>query len=201
MRCLTAAEANAYLGAVGMQIGDWSEIADTTVQREKIRWTTYQAPTKACELLCFARHIAGWLPAGQWKLFQIDNSTFFDVGESSFVEQLLFGTSSGSDVLRCRTFLFEFNKSDTENRIIDLQIANLIFAFLMFEAHAYITSSGSALGQLLAIQDRAVHFGSRDDSGSGAEILLRRFERDPLAAPTWVMDLVVETQKGKAKGS
>src|SRR5438445_2286345 len=41
-----------------------------------------------------------------------------------------------------RTFLFEYTNDDTINKSNDLIIANLVHAFLLFEAHGYVISSG-----------------------------------------------------------
>jgi hypothetical protein len=190
MRPLTAEEANGYLHSVGMQIGDWNQITDSGSQKQAISWVTYEAPKLARELLNFSRHVAGWLPSGAWKLVQLDNSTMFDPTEAAFVGRLMFGPDSHPEFSTHRSYLFDFAAGAQVRSDTELLLANLIFLFLLFESHSYIVSSGSSLGQILAVQDGSVHLGARDKSGSGAELLLRRFERDPLGPPKWVTDVI-----------
>ena len=42
---------------------------------DRSHYVKYQAPKGAQELYNFAQHVASWLPNGNWKVFQIDNST------------------------------------------------------------------------------------------------------------------------------
>jgi hypothetical protein len=180
MKLLTIEEANRYLTTIGMEIGNWNQIVDTSVQNEEICWLNYEAPTRARELLRFSRSVAGWLPKGDWKIVQIDNSSYFDPDRTSLFTGLLFGPEVAPDLSEHRTFLFQFSNSEATNNNTELVIANLVFVLLLLEEHGYVVSSGSTQGQVLGIQDGVVYFCSRDKSISGAEILLRTFERELL---------------------
>jgi hypothetical protein len=138
--------------------------------------------------------VAGWLPRGDWKIVQIDNSNAFSRDEFSLFLGLLFGAEFGRD-LNNRTFLFQYPNSEGASYDTDLMIANAIFALLLLEGHGYVVSSGSARGERLAVQDGAIQFLSRDESMSGAEMLLRRFEREPARHPQWVVDAVAADQQ------
>jgi len=197
MKRLTMQQANAYLRDIGMEVGTWNQIADR--QANKPKWINYRAPRDA--LLNFSHHVAAWLPKGDWKIFQIDNSTgWMDPVQVSLFGGLLFGTEEVPDFIEDRTFLFEFGKKKTGDENSELLISNLIFIFLLFESHGYVVSSNSNRGQLLGVQDGFIYFASRDEKDiDSAECLLRNFERDPLASPSWVSEIFVERQEKVAQ--
>lgn len=190
-RCLTNSQVNAYLHSIGMELGSWNQLAN---KQGEISWVSYAAPTAAKELLNLSRHALAWLPAGAWKLLQLDNSAMLDPTESASLSRVIAGPNEQVDFDSHRTFLIEYDAHQTRNDDKDLLLADLIFLLLLFESHAYIASSASTAGQVLAIQDGSVHFGVRDDKGSGAELLLRRFERDPLAPPKWITEVIARRQ-------
>lgn len=202
MKCLTIQEANTYLNSIGMEIGDWYRITDIPGRQfGKPKWINYQAPKEG--LLNFSHHVAGWLPKGDWKIFQIDHSTgWMDPVQASLFGGLLFGADDIPDLnqIENSTFLFEFGKNKTADENTELLISNLIYVFLLFESHGYVVSSNSSAGQRLGIQDGFVYFSSREKNISGAEGLIKNFERDSLELPKWVMEIFAERQEQALKG-
>jgi hypothetical protein len=202
MKCLTTQEANAYLSRIGMEIGNWNQITEIGSSKQStLNWTNYRAPERALELFNFSQYVAGWLPRGEWKIFQIDNSTYLDTVQAALVGRLLFGSEEARSLVDNRTFLFELgNNEDTDNNT-ELLITNLIYAFLLFQCHGYVVSSNRSAGQYLAIQDGFVYFYSKSKDISGADTLLKDFENNPLRSPPWIRDIVAEGQeRGIAKG-
>lgn len=199
MKCLTIQEANAYLNSIGMEIGNWNQITDIAGrQLSKSNWINYRAPKDG--LLNFSHHVAGWLPKGNWKIFQIDHSTgWMDPVQVSLFGGLLFGADNIPDLnqIENSTFLFEFGKNKTADENTELLISNLIFVFLLFESHGYVVSSNSSAGQLLGLQDGFVYFSSREKNISRAEVLLKNFKRNPSALPQWGMEIFAERQEQK----
>jgi hypothetical protein len=196
MKLLTLQEANQYLGGIGMEIGDWNQITDiASRQLGKCHWKNYCAPKD--RLLNFSQHVAGWLPKGDWKIFQIDNSTgWMDPVQVSLFGGLLFGADNIPDLNQTdnRTFLFEFGKNGNVDKDTELLIANLIYVFLLFESHGYVVSSNSNLGQRLGIQDGVVCFSLGNKNMPEVEALLDNFERNPLTLPQWVSEICAERQ-------
>jgi len=197
MKRLTTAEADAYLNRIGMQVGGWNRVATTGAEGDKREWLNQRAPENARELHNFSHHLAGWLPQGEWKIFQIDNSTVLDAAQSTLFGRLLFGSERALDLGRMEnsSFLFEFGSDPAANNATELLIANLIHVFLLFECHGYVVSSRSQAGQLLGILDGFGYFYSKDADVAGARTLLENFERNPLQPPQWILDLIAEEQE------
>lgn len=191
MKCLEVQEANGYLGHIGMEIGNWGQVTDIAGEQHRARyWINYCAPKEV--LLNFSHHVSGWLPSGNWKIFQIDNSTgWIDPVQLSLFAGLLFGADNIPDLnkLDNRTFLFEFGKNVDANSNTELLISNLIFVFLLFESHGYVVSSNSNAGEVLGVQDGFIYFSSWDKNISGAKKVLQDFERDPSAPPQWIIEI------------
>jgi len=184
-----------------MEIGNWNRITDIADrQHGKSDWINYRAPKDG--LLNFSHHVAGWLPKGDWKIFQIDHSTgWMDPVQVSLFGGLLFGSGDTPDLVENRTFLFEFGKNKKADENTELLISNLIYVFLLFESHGYVASSNSNSGQLLGVQDGYIYFLSRDKKSiSSAKTLLKNFERKPSALPQWVMEIFVERQEQELVG-
>jgi hypothetical protein len=196
MRSLTVNEANEYLRQVGVEIGDWNQLCYIPKHEGSgDYWINFRAPRDAGQLYCFSRHVAGWLPRGSWKIFQVDNSSHFDRNMNSLYCLLLAGEGRAIEPEKDRTLLFEFDSESNSDKDVELLIANLIFVYLMHENHAYLVSSGSSGGQLLGIQDGFVIFQSRDPGVSGAHSLLAMFESDPLRYPDWLAKILSEDQE------
>lgn len=98
------------------------------------------------------------------------------------------------NILENRTWLFEFGDDAGANISTELQISNLIYVFLLFEAHGYVVSSNRSAGQYLAIQDGFVYFYSSEEEIKKVKQLLENFERRPLASPQWILDFIIEGQ-------
>ena len=199
MKCLTTANANEYLNCIGMQLGHWNQLTATAGSRNGgSSWVNYKAPCNSCELLTFSEHVAGWLPKGEWKIFQIDNSGSLDAIQVALFGRLLFGSEEIPSLIENRTFLFEFGKDENANQKTELLMANLIYLFLLFESHGYVVSSGGDTGQYLAIQDGFVYFYSNEKAIPSAKLLLENFERQPLMSPQWILDILIREQEQRA---
>jgi len=195
MKCLTVVEANEILRSIGMEIGNWNQITDiANCEHRKSIWKNYQAPKNSHELFYFAEHVAGWLPRGSWKIFQLDNSTSLDAVQAYLFNKLLSGSTYDSDLEKNKTFLFEFGPDGKSNTEAELLIFNLIYLMLLFEGHVQVVSSNSSAGQRLSIQDGFVYFSSRESDISGAETLLRNFECNPLGIPQWISEINADSQ-------
>jgi hypothetical protein len=174
---LDASDTERYLAPLGLAIGNWNEILDTSVPAEEVNWISYEAPQNARNLLRFAWHLSGWLPKGDWKLLQFDNSNLFEGDQTSLIGRLLFGQNSIEVDMTCvRTVLFKFVGSEQEKNAQELLLTNLIFSILLVEGHAYVVSSKSTEGQVLGLQDGIVYFSSRNTTAS-AHALVRAFEQ------------------------
>lgn len=188
MTLLTTAEADAYLQTIGMHVGSWNQIADLPRVGTVHTYLPYSAPTNSRELYVFAHHAAGWLPAGKWKIFQIDNSSAFCRDERQFIDTLL-GTNkgpSGESDAWPQSILFEGTANANLDISAELTIARLIYLFLLFEQHAYVVSSASLNGQRLGVQDGVVYFESDVFYRPIADQLMRVFESAPLRLPSWM---------------
>ncbi|WP_144025267.1 hypothetical protein [Burkholderia sp. HI2500] len=188
MRLLTTAEADEYLQKIGMHIGSWNQIADIPRESTVRAYLPYSAPTNSRELYVFAHHAAGWLPAGKWKIFQIDNSSAFRGDELRFIDTLL---GSNTDLDReidvgSRSLLFDGAANANLDVSTELTIARLIYLFLLFEQHAYVVSSASLNGQRLGVQDGVIYFESDVFYRPIADQLIRVFESEPLRLPSWM---------------
>lgn len=197
MKSLSTSDSNQFLAAIGMRIGDWNQIApiDRT-QADLMHRTSFTAPRESSALFCLAFHATGWLPPGQWKLLQIDNSNYFNVVDRSLLSQLLFGMEWRCDLNspECSSFLFEYGDRGDVNRKTDLLIAHLIHSLLLVEGHAYLVSAGSKDQELLAIHDGALHFSSLQADASGAANMVTRFKGNPRGYPQWVADAMAQDQ-------
>lgn len=139
MKCLTVPQANTYLQSIDMKLDDWNKITDISgEQDQKDNWINFR-PQKE-HLLDFSQHVAGWLPKGNWKLFQIDNSTgWMDPVQLSLFGGLIWGADGVPSSLEDKTFLFEFGNDSVADENAELLIANLICVFfsLSFTAMSF----------------------------------------------------------------
>ena len=195
MKYITTQEANSYLSDIGMEIGTWNQIADhSRSKKNDNNWIKYKAPKAALELFCFSRHVAGWLPKGDWKIFQVDNSTSLSQNELSIFFGLPLNQEGSKYFFEKNSFLFKFGEDKSINSSTELIISNIIYLFLLFECHGQVVSSNSSVGQRISIQDGFVYFFSKDKSMSGADILLKNYELNRLLSPNWVIDIIAENQ-------
>lgn len=186
MKCLTAYQANLYLNSVDLEIGDWNQIAGLGSQ--EIRWVNFHAPDKARELFNFSCHVAGWIPFGEWKIFQVDNSTYLNAAQSIILSQLMSEFDLNFDCQKHRTFLFEFGAEQKDNEKTELLIANLIHLFFLFEGNCYLVSSNKATRNYISIQDGFAYFYSNELES--VNIFLEKFKKKPLAYPEWVASII-----------
>jgi hypothetical protein len=191
--CLTNSQANKHLEKIGMKIGEWNQI--TTPDVKELNYLNYKAPSSAKELENFASHVAGWLASGTWKMFQIDNSSYLDATQAYTFSRLLFGTDEPINFVENGTFLFEFNKEKYLDRYTEVLISNLIHLFLLYECHGQIVTLDSLSRQILSIQDGFIYFISDADGLLKAKTLMENFESNPLSAPHWVVDFIIDTQE------
>jgi hypothetical protein len=195
MRSLSTDEADIYLRGVGMKVGDWSQATDIDSARSQRRkWVHQRGPEDARRLYTFAQHVAGWIPRGEWKLLQIDNSTSLDPVQIALVAGLLFGPGSRADLLSKRSFLFEFSGEAESDSDVELTIGNLVFAFLLFEGHVQIISSSGGGERYISLQDGYAYLMSLDEE-SAARSLFGGFERGPGGYPEWVGDIIAHRQE------
>lgn len=195
MKPLKLEEVNAYLTHLGMHIGKWNQIIEIEGQNSEPNWINRAAPEGAQELLNFAYHIADWLPKGDWKLCQIDDSTYLDSVQTRVIERLLFGSDRSKTLRDAESYLFEFGKNSRDDKDAELLLADLIYFFLLFECHVHFVSSNSLSGERLTIQDGFAYFYSREQEIERAKAILTAFEQQPLSAPRWVVDIIANEQK------
>jgi hypothetical protein len=141
--------------------------------------------------LSASQHVAGWLPPGRWKLIQLDNSNVWSPVEASFIGTLL-GLSANAAP---NSVLFEFGADNRANAFSELQIANVIFAVLLFEGHAYLASEGSNQSQLVGIQDGFVYL----YSDTPTESAVSWSDKIPTDTPGWVLEIRSAWQAQKAR--
>jgi hypothetical protein len=193
VRLIAKDEAIRCLREISFDIGSWNEIGPTGALVARPNWLNIQAPRDAKQLLHLSHHAAGWLPRGAWKIVQFDYSNCFNRVESVFVNSLLFGSAGFADFNSAErpAILFEFGDELSQNESLELLIANVVYATLLFEGHAYLVSSASAGGERLGIQDGFLYFQSRTQDVSGAADLIEQFRRDPSRPPQWVAEILI----------
>jgi hypothetical protein len=195
MKCLNENEANAQLSTIGLMLGNWNQITDIdTAPNKKRSHVKFRAPTNSLKLLNFSRYAAGWIPKGEWKIFQLDNSTNFDPVQTSLFGGLVYGYQNipSVDLRDRRTFLFNFFNDDDKKT--ELLVSNLIYLILLFECHGYVVSSGGNAGQILSFQDGFAYFSANDEEVFGAKFLLQQAIEEPLVAPEWIQEIIKNYQ-------
>lgn len=190
MKILSMADANLYLAKIEMVIGRWNEIAEFhETTNTKKSWINIAAPDNCHELLTFSQYLFTWIPKGAWILLQIDNSTTLDFVQSAFVQQLLSGSQHNIDFDLHRSFLFEYEDCGDTNNNISLLITNIIYLFLLFNAHVTFASENSLNGERLSLQDGFAYLISRNDNNQAAQKLLSQFKLDPQGSPDWIIKI------------
>jgi hypothetical protein len=78
MKPLGPEEANHYLAPLGMKIGSWNRL-DLLDEREASSrsYFNYRAPRDAGALYHLSAFTTAWLPHGEWRILQFDNSNHF----------------------------------------------------------------------------------------------------------------------------
>ena len=184
---ISSEEAQQRLLALGIEIGTWNQLHEVPGRGVLDSSIHVQAPRDARVLLNFAQHVVGWLPAGAWKILQLDYSNALDLVDASLFVGFLAGVVETTTPLpEVRTLLFEFGQDQEENQSTELLIANLVFVLLVLEGHATLVSSDAAAKRYLSVQDGFVYFVADIQGISDANCLLRGLEIEPLRAPQWV---------------
>lgn len=198
MGILKLEEANICLNSIGMEIDEWNRIKD--ISGSQIYTLNYPAPKIARELVCFSQQIAGWLPKGDWKILQIEDASYFDSAEAFLFDKLIDSYNEFNlDERNISTILYEFGNDINATHNTELQIAYLIFAFLLFQQHCTFASSNSCFGERLGIQDGFVYFYTRNEKLlTETKSLLNDFERNPLTAPPWILEIIIQGQKSNS---
>jgi hypothetical protein len=196
VRLIAKDEVLRYLKEVNLELGDWREIRPIGSPVGKQEWVNIRASRDARELLCLSQHAAGWLPSGAWKIIQFDNSNWFSRVENVFIGSLVAGPSVRADFSSSgrQAILFEFGSDADQNANLELLVADVVCAILLFEGHAYLVSSGSTGGECLGAQDGFLYFQSRSGDVSAAESLIEKFRLDPRRIPEWVGDIIARDQ-------
>jgi hypothetical protein len=196
IRWLELHEASSRLAGINMGIDSWNRLTYIEpIDEVKPFWVNYLAPRDARQLINFAYHVAGWLPKGKWKLFQVDNSTAFGVAESALLSYLLPNlVSTSSSEIQHNTYLVEFGASRLQDNHSELVLANVIYLFLLFEGHGFLVSASSNNQECLSIQDGVVYFSYTDKKISRANELIRDFEHAPLKLPRWLTEIEISNE-------
>ena len=184
MKLLTQVEANSYLAPLDLKIGEWNEISNRN-GFDIDHWINYKAPVLGRDLLNFCYNVVWWLPNSDWKLLQIDNSTYLDPSQKLILSRLFCG--DGSDAFgEPGSYFIDLTQrkfAADSDRII---LAHFVNLFLLFEGHCYIVASSGAPRQRLGIQDGFVYFIGADESLFGASALLEEYEKNSRILPDWV---------------
>jgi hypothetical protein len=199
MELLSTEQANSLLSKLGLTIGQWNEVtAESSSSRTSgSSYEMHKAPSGAHSLYTFARHVAGWLPSGDWKLIQVDNSTSLNVITAAPIARLLYADDqlhSPDDVNRA-SIKFAFGSDRRKNAATEILVSELIYYFLLLECHVQVVSSACQDGQFLSIQDGFVYFKfGRGDLARQTSELLRSFEASPEQWPSWLVEIAEEME-------
>ncbi len=193
-KSLSIIDANAKLTSIGMVIGDWGQIK-TLIESKEIKKLNYPAPENALELFNFASHVSAWLPKGEWKMFQIDNSGHMNAYEVYLFNKLVFGRDEVTYAGEIEPILFEFGFSKELDECTEMLISNLICMFLLFKSHGQMVSSNCNPRKILSIQDGFIYFISDDIGLLEANAILEKYESNPLLSPDWVDEIISEYQE------
>lgn len=185
MKILSRSEVDTILAPLGMKIGQWNELS-AIESDSQTAWIRQKAPTVANELYVASLWLMDWLPQGNWKLIQIDNSTSPSRDESLLFQRLMNSSMKEWDVATQRTFVFDFDDDIATRQRFDIVISSVIFLALMSQWHIHIVSSGCSRGQRLALQDGDIYFYGNEESISAAKAVVEQTQLHPLTTPQWV---------------
>ena len=177
-----------------MVIGDRGQIR-TIVEGKEIKKINFPAPENALELFNFASHIATWLPKGDWKLFQMDNSSHLNAYQAYLFGKLLFGREEVINFDKIGSVFFKFGINKELDECTEMLISNLICFFLLFKSHGQMVSSNCNARKILSIQDGFIYFISDDIGLLEANTILEKYESNPLRSPEWVGEIVSDYQE------
>lgn len=194
MKFIPPHETNERLASIGMRLGEWGNIEPLSPASDKAGWK--HAPAPPNNLFNFSHHVASWLPSGEWKLVQLDNSSgWIDPAQVSLLASLM-SIASNPQILNSSSrnaVLIEFHGESCVQS--ELTVGNIIFALLLFKLHAHIVSSGGNAGVLLSIQDGFVYFSGTDSDTRRSESIVANFLANPCSYPVWIRDLAAAGQE------
>ena len=179
MTRISGEDALGRLKTVMMDVGEWNRIVDfNAAERFSV---TLDPPHDARELFVFSMHLARWLPRGDWVVVCFDNSTLFSRDE----ELLIDSVSLCGEGQTYWPILLNGSK-EVDEQFMLVQLSNLIFLLIIFEAHAQVVSSESKSGDMIDIFDGTVLLSARrafelTDSWLGDP------NRAPLQLPQWAL--------------
>lgn len=185
VKILTPEIAAGYFQRQGVKLGAWNGL-EALQPRTNFVVSTLCTGKSIYEVINFSKHVAGWLAKGSWKILQIDNSSFFSPDQSAVLCALLRGPNEQVDLVKQRTFLFEFDDNLRKDFQTDVVLAHLMNLMLIYEAHCYLISAGGSSGEMLALQDGFVYFYGDDDRVAQAQKLLNDFEANPNSTASWI---------------
>jgi len=200
MKLLTTEETNDYLKSVHMSVGNYGQLRYVSDGGSQCtpRWFNYRAPRDSAELFTFSQHVAGWLHTDKWKIFTIDNATTLTPDQELLLQFIISGYSHEFDHICKNNLLFTFSNNKKEDAKTDIVISYLVFFFLLFEAHGYLTSSKSMGGEHIGVQDGFVYFMSaKNENLLGARTILDNIKKAPLREPEWISELNAAYQAEK----
>lgn len=197
MKILSKNESDRYLHTIGMKIGEWNKITYLNKNNHS-NFFKLQAPKIARDLLQFSHHIAGWLPKGNWKFLQIDNSGGLQIDELVVFCKLISSECKTLNLAQQNSFLFEFGFDSFLDQETELLISYIIYFFLHFESHCHLVSSSSDSGEILRIQDGFVYFCSDEKRLLKAHEIIENFQQNK-TLPDWVAKIVIDNQFGMFK--
>lgn len=193
--------AASYFLSQGVKLGQWNGL-EALPPKPGYAASDFCTGKPVYELINFSQHVVGWLRKGDWKILQIDNSSYFFPDQALVLASLLIGPKKQVDLVNSRTFLFEFGVGETEDFQTEVVLAYLINLMLVYEAHCYVLSSGGAAGEMLAVQDGVVYFYGDDARLALAKTLLDEFAAMPNKVAPWVaaMNDRLYLDKGTSNG-
>jgi hypothetical protein len=191
MKPLNPEEASSYLKQIGMKIGAWNrvDLLDDGLKQDRT-WFNFPAPGDAKALWHFSALLGDWLPRGEWRILQFDNSNHFPRVAELFLSRVV-GATQPVDFNASPTLFFE--DVDDEALVQNSSVLTFfVFNLLMFEGHAYIVSSADG-GYRLGIQDGYVYFEGTNDAVSHGREIVKRFESAAIA--DWANDVEAAWQE------
>lgn len=186
MKSISLEEASGLLRTVGFEVGSWREIRRSGTDINLRSYVHSTPPSDASALYVYSLHLAGWLPRAQWKILGFDRSTLLPPHEAAMVARLLIGSFDFSALEECNAYLFEFSGAEDRDYAEQLTIAAAVYASLLFECHAYVTTSNRDTPHYLGLQDGETFFFTEKEHESEVVAFLQDLHDNPLKLPLWV---------------
>lgn len=190
-RALNESERNTLLDSLKMSVGEWGQITDCLSNAGNNAWVSYKRPVESFELLVFSSYVYGWIPEGDWKILQIDNSNYMDISQWHIISCLL-GLPI-DEVSRSKTFVITTECAPSE--LGKLSAFYIVYWFLLFGGHCYLTSSRSDKGQILGVQDGYAYLYERGKSRMEADMLMSGFENNRRELHSSIADIIIKNQE------